>query len=109
MRESQAYPELRSSPAEILVTTFEDSTRDASLTLAKELRKVGLRVEWYPLATNLGRQFRYADRYGIPYVAILGPEELEAGTVAVKDMASGEQRSVPAEEAVAELLAAARA
>lgn len=99
LREANAFPDLRANPADLLVTTFDDDTREASLQLANELRQVGLRAEWFPLSSSLGRQFRYADRYNIPFVVILGPEELEAGEVAIKDMASGEQRSVPAEKA----------
>ena len=55
----------------------------------------GLRVETYPEADKLGKQFKYASSRGIPFVAIIGDEELANGTVAVKNMTSGEQVSVP--------------
>jgi len=89
-----ALPELRPSPAQILVTTFDESMQPASMTLASELRNQGFLVEWYPEGSKLAKQFRYADRYGIPLVAILGPDELVDNKVTIKDMASGDQSTV---------------
>ena len=50
-------------------------------------------------------RFRYADRKGIPYVAILGPDELDAGQVVLKNLLSGEQQALPEEEAIQALKA----
>lgn len=95
LRDLGRYPELRPNPADVLVTNFDEAAEPAGLTLARELRESGLRVEWYPDPGNLGKQFRYADRYGIPLVAILGPDEVALDQVSVKDMQSGEQVSLP--------------
>jgi histidyl-tRNA synthetase len=84
-------PRLRPAPAQILVTNFSPDLQAKSLALADELRKVGFFVEWYPESARLGKQFKYADRFGIPIVAILGPDEDQAGTVTLKNMTSGEQ------------------
>lgn len=99
LREASAYPELRPNPADLLMTQFDEETGRASLQATQRLRQAGLRVEWYPEPGRLPKQLRYADRYGIPLVGILGPDELAADQLAVKDMASGEQVSVPLEEA----------
>jgi histidyl-tRNA synthetase len=56
-------------------------------------------------ADRLGKQLRYADRKGIPYVLILGPDELAAGQVVLKELASGEQDAYSEEEVVARLKA----
>jgi histidyl-tRNA synthetase len=49
----------------------------------------------------LGKQFREADAKGIPYALIVGPDEIASGTVGVKDLRTGDQRSVPRAEIVA--------
>jgi histidyl-tRNA synthetase len=54
-----------------------------------------LRVDLYPEADKLGKQFKYASSLRIPFVAVLGEDEQAKGLVALKDMQSGEQRAVP--------------
>lgn len=86
-----ARPKLRSCPSLILVTTFDADTRPASLNLCQALRLAGLPTEWYPEPGRMPRQLKYADRQGIPVVAILGPEELESGRVTLKHLPTGRQ------------------
>ncbi len=87
-----------------LVTTFDSGLAGASLNLANKLRDKGIRTEMYLKENdNLGKQFRYADRKGIPYVLILGPDEKREGSVTVKDMKSGEQISL-SEDKVADFI-----
>ena len=68
--------------------------KGSALALAAALREAGLRVEWYPEADRLPKQLKYADRLSIPIAAILGPDELAQGLVALKNLRSGEQRLV---------------
>lgn len=82
--------------AQIFVTIFGAEQVSASLQLTRELRTAGLNVVTALEAdTALGKQFKEADRKGIRYVLVLGPDELQRGEVIVKDLATGEQRSVP--------------
>jgi histidyl-tRNA synthetase len=97
-------PELASRPADVMVTLWNEGQIDQSLRLATALRHSGLRVETYPEADKLGKQFKYASSRGIPFVAIIGDEELANDTVAVKNMASGEQVSVARAQAAQEIL-----
>ncbi len=69
-------PALASRPADVMVTVWNDGQIDQSLRLATQLRGAGLRVETYPEADKLGKQFKYASSRGIPFVAIIGDEEL---------------------------------
>jgi len=79
-----------------LVAVFDPAHVGVSLQLAQELRHAGVRAEVYLDATaGLARQFRYADRKGVPFVLVVGPDELVAGTVTVKDMRNGKQYSIP--------------
>jgi histidyl-tRNA synthetase len=92
-------PVLERSPADILVCAFAPDSKSAALVLAASLRRAGLKVEWYPEADRLPKQLKYADRQSIPLAAILGPEELAAGEVTLKDLRSGEQRRMLQAEA----------
>jgi histidyl-tRNA synthetase len=67
--------------------------------LAHDLRAAGLRVDLYPEADKLGKQFKYASSIGVPFVAVIGEDERAKGEVALKNMRTGEQRAVPRHEA----------
>lgn len=95
MSEREMFPkELISSPADAMVTIWNEDSIGESIALATELRSKGLRVDLYPEADKMGKQFKYASARGIPFVAIVGDDEKAKGEVAIKDMRSGEQRSV---------------
>jgi histidyl-tRNA synthetase len=87
------------NPAPVLVTVFDEERQLASLELGTKLRTEGLKVVVYPEATKLGKQFKYADRIGARVTLVLGPDEMEKGQVAVKNLLSGEQTTVPQEAA----------
>jgi histidyl-tRNA synthetase len=87
-------PELVSSPADVMLTIWNEESVGESLALANELRSGGLRVDLYPEADKMGKQFKYASARGIPFVAIIGDDERARGEVAIKDLRSGEQQSV---------------
>jgi histidyl-tRNA synthetase len=91
------------NPAPVLVTVFDEERQLASLQMATNLRKAGLKVVVYPEAAKLGKQFKYADRIGATVTLVLGPDEAEKGQVTVKNLTSGEQTVVP-QEAVADLI-----
>jgi histidyl-tRNA synthetase len=87
-------PTLAARPADVMVTIWNaDSTADA-IRLAGELRAGGLRTDIYPEPDRIGKQFKYADSRGIPFVAVVGDEEAARGQVAVKNLRSGEQTTV---------------
>src|ERR1700752_2288687 len=95
MNERNMFPaRLDSSPADVMVTIWNKDSVTESIKLAQELRAAGLRVDLYPEADKLGKQFKYASSLRIPFVAVLGEEEQAKGLVALKDMQSGEQRAV---------------
>ena len=71
------------------------------LPLAAALRSENVIVEIYPDSAKLRKQFEYADRRGIPFLSITGASEMEAGSVNIKNLASGEQRSFSRDDAAA--------
>jgi histidyl-tRNA synthetase len=95
MSERDMFPtELVSSPADVMVTIWNEDSVGESLALASELRQEGVRVDVYPEADKMGKQFKYASSRDIPFVAIIGEDERARGEVAIKNMKSGEQQSV---------------
>jgi histidyl-tRNA synthetase len=101
MSEREMFPaELAASPADVMVTIWNEESFSESLALATELRYDGLRVDLYPEADKMGKQFKYAAARGIRFVAIVGDDERSRGEVAIKDLESGEQRSVKRADAV---------
>jgi histidyl-tRNA synthetase len=103
MTEREMFPpDLVENAADVLVTIWdEDSTVDA-LTLARELRAAGVRVDVYPESGDkIGKQFKYASARGVPFVVVAGAEERERGEVALKDMGTGEQQTIARREVAA--------
>jgi histidyl-tRNA synthetase len=99
MTEREMFPAgLVTSPADVMVTVWNEESVLNSIALASELRAAGLRVDLYPEADKVGKQFKYASARGIPFVAVLGDDERERGEVSIKDMKSGKQRSVKRED-----------
>jgi histidyl-tRNA synthetase len=86
---------IKSPPASILVTVFDEDTLTGSLSLAEELRTAGLKVNFYPQADKLGKQLKYGDRTGIRIAVVLGPDEIADSKVTLKDLHTGEQRTIP--------------
>jgi histidyl-tRNA synthetase len=108
LEELGLLPENRDfSPARVMVTVFDEDNQLACYQLSAELRQAGLDVCCYPTPDKLGKQFRHADRIGARLALVLGPDELTKGAIAVKDLTSGEQTSLPrkgAAQALRELL-----
>lgn len=93
-------PSVGKTVTDVLVSVFDDELMPESLKLATVLRQNGVRTEVYFRPARLSAQIKYADNRGIPYVAILGSDEVEAGTVAMRNLATREQQNV-ARDAVA--------
>ncbi len=101
MEEFDMFPAaIGKTVTQVLVTVFDAELAQESLKLATLLRQDGIRTEVYCRSTRLSTQIKYADTKGIPYAVILGSDEVEAGTVAIRDLASREQQIVPREELV---------
>jgi histidyl-tRNA synthetase len=96
MAEREMFPaSVHQTPADVMVTVFSDADGPQILALASRLRAEGLRVLVYPEADKLGKQIKYADARGIPLVAMLGADEMAAGTVTIKHLAAQTQSTYP--------------
>lgn len=79
----------------VLVTIFSGETLDAALKSAQTLRDSKINTEVYPEITKLDKQLKYADKRGIPWVVIIGPEEVIKKTVVLKNMKDNKQEEIP--------------
>jgi histidyl-tRNA synthetase len=84
-------PTLATTPADVMIATFDASGAGAAMRLAAMLRATGLRVLVYPDPEKIGKQIKYADSRRIPFVALLGDDEIKAGTVTIKNLAAQTQ------------------
>ena len=89
------FPEEVSFTTRVFFTNLGAEEEAASLQLLRSLRDAGVAAEIYPECGKMKKQMEYANRRSIPYVVIIGSQELEAQAATVKDMRSGEQRQVP--------------
>jgi histidyl-tRNA synthetase len=100
MTERNMFPASLAGSAEILVAMWNDRSREDALALARDLRAGGLTVDLYPDADKPGKQFKYAAGRNCRFVALAGDDEQRDGTVAVKDLRSGAQATVPRQDVV---------
>lgn len=95
MEELGIGPRMRTT-AQVFVTIFGIEQTAPALQLARELRSVGIHtITTLEPDTALGKQLKEADRKGVRYALVLGPDEVARGEVVVKNLTSGEQRTVP--------------
>lgn len=100
LQEAGLVPEFQPSPAQVLVTVFDEKLWLESYKLGAELRAAGLKVMVYPEPTKLQKQFKFADKMKMKAALVLGPDEVEQGLVVVKDLSKGEQVQVKREAVV---------
>ncbi len=93
-------PDLQVNPTQILVTIFNEELLPDSLSIATVLRTADFSVQTYPKEEKIGKQLKFADRCGVKFALIIGPEEKEQGIAQVKDMRTREQSSVPIAELI---------
>lgn len=98
LTELDLFPKALQSTTQVLFATFGQDELRYALKWAKELRARNIAVEVYPEPTKMKKQMGYADDKQIPFVAIVGGNEMETNTVMLKNMASGEQKQVTIEE-----------
>ena len=88
------FPSDIATTTKVLFVNLGVAEAMASLRAVKSLRSAGISAELYPDSAKMKKQMEYANRRAIPYVAILGSNELEQGVVTLKNMNSGEQTTV---------------
>lgn len=98
------FPKNSNIITQVMFVNFGDKEMRYSLPLLTKLRQAGINTEIYPDAAKMKKQFSYANNKGIPYVVIIGNDEMENNTLMLKNMAEGTQEAVTIEEAIAKIL-----
>lgn len=92
-------PEQKPFEDGVLITVFDPNTALAALKFANYLRKENLKVVCYPEVGKLQKQFKFADRMGMRFVVVVGPDEIASGSVTLKDLREHTQVTIPQEMA----------
>ncbi len=101
LEELGLYPDAHVSTTKLLIANFDKAAEQVTLPLLSRLRAEGIAAELYPTAAKLKKQMGYADSKGIPFVLLIGEEEMVTGRFTLKDMTSGEQSKVHEQELTA--------
>lgn len=100
MNQLDLFPKDNTTTTQILFVNFGSKEEMYCLPLLKELRAAGINAEIYPEAAKMKKQMGYADKKGIPFVALVGENEMQEGVVSLKNMTTGEQTNVTVAELV---------
>ena len=100
LNELNIVKEEEQSISKILVVSMDEKYQNKALETADALRKAGINTDVYLEDKKIKAKFKYADKLKIPYVAVIGENEEEHGTVSLKNMVSGEQEELTEEEVI---------
>lgn len=100
MNQLDLFPKDNTTTTQILFVNFGSKEEMYCLPLLKELRAAGINAEIYPEVAKMKKQMGYADKKGIPFVALVGENEMQEGVVSLKNMTTGEQTNVTVAELV---------
>lgn len=103
LNQLELYPEEVTTATQILFINFGEKETEYCLPILSELRAAGIRAEIYPDAAKMKKQMQYANVKAVPFVALVGENEMSAGMVTLKNMTTGEQQMVPAAELLSHL------
>jgi histidyl-tRNA synthetase len=95
------YPKDSMTATQVLFINFGEQETAYCLPIINKVRECGIRAEIYPDAAKMKKQMSYANAKQIPYVVLAGESEMQAGKVTLKNMETGEQQLLTAEEVVA--------
>jgi histidyl-tRNA synthetase len=93
MEELDLFPKSLEKSLDVLFLNFGEQEALASLKLVTQIRKAGIKSDVYPSNAKIQKQFKYANNRNVPYVVLLGDQELKDSSFVVKDMESGEQKT----------------
>ncbi|QYJ68303.1 histidine--tRNA ligase [Flavobacterium litorale] len=97
------FPETVTEATKALFINFGTTEALYSMKAITKLRTMGYKVELYPDAAKIGKQFQHADKRGIPYAVLTGEAEMESNQFTVKNLTTGAQKSVSLDELIQQL------
>jgi len=100
LEELNLFPASAQQGTKVLISNFDENAELYALPLLQQLRAENIATEIYPTSAKLKKQMSYADAKNIPYVILIGEEEIQSGLLTLKDMATGEQQKLALTEIV---------
>lgn len=100
MEELQLFPNEAQSSIQLLITNFDSKSETHALRLLAQLREQSIKSEIYPERVKLKKQMNYANKKSIPYVLMVGEEEIKANKYALKNMTTGTQEVLSLEDII---------
>ena len=94
----EGFPRKSADTTDLLFVNFGDNEASMLLPILSEIRKAGISCELYPESAKMKKQMTYANNNQIPFVALMGENELKNGVITLKNMQSGDQKSVSLQE-----------
>ncbi len=94
------FPDSFTRSTDLLFVNFGEQEVEWLLPVVKQLREAGISCELYPEAAKMKKQMTYADNNHIPFVALVGEKEMQEGTIGLKNMETGEQKSCSLQELI---------
>jgi histidyl-tRNA synthetase len=104
MDELNLFPSTTNQTTKVLICCFDSEGETYALPLLHSLRKHNINAELYPAGAKIKKQMEYANNKAIPYTILIGSDEMQSGLLAFKDMTSGLQEKLDAEDIVKRLL-----
>jgi len=105
MEELDIFPDSTAQGTQLLFVTFDDASFDYAFNALQVVRKAGINAEIYPQAVKMNKQMKYANARKIPYVAVVGNNEMQTGEIALKNMQTGEQANIKVADLVEKISA----
>jgi histidyl-tRNA synthetase len=98
------FPTTTNETTRVLISNFDEAAETYALPILSQLRQNGIAAELYPQTAKLKKQLSYADAKRIPYVILIGSEEMESGLLSLKNMQTGEQQKLTLANIVKQLV-----
>lgn len=103
LMELDGFPDTVTASTKVLFVNFGEKEAGHCLPILDRVRKSGIHAEIYPDAAKMKKQLSWANNRNIPFIVIVGPEEMKSNTLMLKDMSTGEQTAVTEEELIKKL------
>lgn len=103
LEELNLFPESAVTGSKVLISNFDNEAEQYALPLLQQIRNAGIAAELYPAAAKLKKQMSYADAKNIPFVMLIGSDEMQSGALTLKDMKSGDQEKLSIQQIIERL------
>lgn len=103
MEEQKLFPSQTQSTTKVMISNFDKESEKYALPLLKKMRDEGIKAELYPQSSKLDKQLKYAHKKQIPFVVLIGSEEIKNRAFTLKNMQAGSQESLSWEDLVHKL------